>query len=139
MSDNPSTRMTQQKGIILEELRKAKSHPTAEEIYQAVRRRLPRISLGTVYRNLANMSKGGEVLGLRTAGRRKRFDGNVQEHYHIRCKSCSRIDDLSIDFATGVDQELAKISGYRVTGHSLEFHGLCPKCCRTQTSNRREE
>jgi len=128
MNSEKATRETRQKNVILEELRAVTSHPTAEQLYDLVRRRLPRVSLGTIYRNLSILEKGGEVLSLETAGRRKRFDGNVKDHYHIRCNECGRVDDVPKRLTTGVDQELAKSRGYQLTGHSLEFHGLCPSC-----------
>ena len=64
----PQTRMTRQRAVILEELRKVKTHPTADELYSIVRERLPRISLGTVYRNLDFLADTGEIRRLEAAG-----------------------------------------------------------------------
>ncbi len=128
MANQQTTRMTCQRRVILEELRKVTSHPTAEEIYAMVRQRLPRVSLGTVYRNLEILSEGGEVLKLETAGRRKRFDGKPQSHYHIRCVACGRVDDVPVKFSGQLEKKLRKLSDYQVTGHSLEFQGICPAC-----------
>ena len=89
-------RDTSQRRIIMEELVKLKTHPTANEIYERVRRRIPRISLGTVYRNLEMLSESGLIRKLETAGTRKRFDGTVSNHYHVRCIKCGRMDDLNL-------------------------------------------
>ena len=69
-------------------------HPTADEVYQVVRKRLPRISLGTVYRNLDVLSESGEISRLDRCGAQYRFDGDLEQHYHIRCSSCGRVDDI---------------------------------------------
>ena len=74
-------RMTQQRQVILEELRNVNTHPSADEIYEMVRKRLPRISLGTVYRNLEILCASGEIQKLEAGGSIKRFDGNPRNHY----------------------------------------------------------
>ncbi|MBW2321808.1 MAG: transcriptional repressor [Deltaproteobacteria bacterium] len=88
--------MTKQRQVILEELRQLKTHPSADEIYKVVRRRLPRISLGTVYRNLEVLAKMGEIQKLELSGSIKRYDWNTNKHYHIRCVRCDRVDDAPI-------------------------------------------
>ena len=75
MQKHPNLRMTRQRRVILEELRKVKTHPSADEIYEIVRKRLPRISLGTVYRNLEILSESGDIQKLEPGCSLKRFDG----------------------------------------------------------------
>ena len=94
------TRMTRQRAVILEELRKTTTHPTADELYGKVRERLPRISLGTVYRNLDFLADSGEIRRLEAAGTTKRFDGNMVEHQHVRCLCCGRIGDIMTPLPT---------------------------------------
>ena len=76
----PQTRMTRQRMVILEELRKVKTLPTADELYAMVRTRMPRISLGTVYRNLDFLTESKEILKLESAGSIRRFDGDTRPH-----------------------------------------------------------
>ena len=97
----PSTdfRMTNQRRVILQELRNVHSHPTADDIYIMVRKTLPRISLGTVYRNLEILSEMGLIKKLVGCGRQRRFDGDIENHYHIRCVKCGKIDDLPEEIA----------------------------------------
>ena len=121
-------RMTRQRRVILEELRKVTTHPSADEIYESVRKRLPRISLGTIYRNLETLSRTGEIQKLESGGTLKRFDGNAQDHYHIRCLGCSRIDDLELNPLDTIESEAAGETDYRIVGHRIEFLGLCPNC-----------
>jgi Fur family ferric uptake transcriptional regulator len=69
--------MTRQRKVILEEIRKTDSHPTADELYQRVRQRLPHVSLGTIYRNLETLAASGLIQKLEMGGSQKRFDGNL--------------------------------------------------------------
>ena len=121
-------RMTRQRKVILEELQKLTSHPTAVGLYEIVRLRLPKISLGTIYRNLDLLSRMGLILKLEFGNGEARFDGNIERHDHIRCVRCGRVDDISctpLDLSGGVtDDSLC----YQILGYRLEYSGLCPNC-----------
>ncbi|NOX26372.1 MAG: transcriptional repressor [Deltaproteobacteria bacterium] len=121
-------RTTKQRQAIIEELKSVTSHPTAEEMYDMVRIRLPHISLGTVYRNLEKLSEEGVIRKLGVGGAKKRFDGNTTPHYHLRCQKCGRVDDLAMPVIQGIETEAALLSGYHISGHSLEVSGVCPDC-----------
>ncbi len=125
--DHP-LRMTHQREIILEELRKCGTHPTADELYERVRQNLPRISLATVYRNLEILSEAGLIKKLEISGRQKRFDWDLSDHDHVYCTQCQRVDNVpSLDKPSQLtDPALNK--GYRITGCRVEFHGICPSC-----------
>jgi Fur family ferric uptake transcriptional regulator len=128
MTTRKIQRNSKQRQVILEELRKSHSHPTASELYAKVRKQLPRISLGTVYRNLDLLEKQGQIRKMWTSGKEARFDGNCHEHYHIRCVRCGKIDDLHDLSAQPIAADLENVAGYRILGHQLEFTGLCPEC-----------
>lgn len=128
MQKQQNLRMTQQRKVILEELRKVDTHPSADEVYEMVRKRLPRISLGTVYRNLEILSETGEIQKLELGCNLKRFDGIAQDHYHIRCLHCDRVIDAPAGFDVAVKHELKNASGFKILGHRLEFIGICPAC-----------
>jgi Fur family ferric uptake transcriptional regulator len=121
-------RLTTQRQIILEELAKVKTHPTASELYDMVRKRLPRIGLGTVYRNLELMAENGMILKLEVGGTQKRFDATTDTHYHIRCSSCGKVDDIDTPVLEELVKEAAASSSYQVLGHHVEFSGICPSC-----------
>jgi Fur family ferric uptake transcriptional regulator len=125
---NHKLRMTRQRTIILEELGKARTHPAADEIYSRVRQRLPRISLGTVYRNLDVLAKAGLIAKLEIAGGPRRYDVCIEDHCHIKCVNCGRIEDIFVSPGTGFEEGPSKRTGYRITGHHVEFTGVCPKC-----------
>ncbi len=131
MDQLPNMRLTTQRQIILEELGKVKSHPTANEVYDMVRKRLPRIGLGTVYRNLELMADSGIILKLEVGGTQKRFDATIAPHYHIRCTSCGKVDDLDMEVQTTINEAAAIASNYEVLGHHIEFTGICNTCSQT--------
>jgi Fur family ferric uptake transcriptional regulator len=126
-------RMTRQRKVILEELRKVITHPSADEVYEMVRKRLPRISLGTVYRNLEILSETGDIQKLEPASSLKRFDGNPEDHYHIRCIHCNRLADVHVDISLNFNPILKKATDFKILGHKLEFTGLCPKCAQASS------
>ena len=128
MSSNRGTRMTRQRFVILEELRDTRSHPTADEIYELVRRRLPRVSLATVYRNLDVLCEQGVIQKLELACSQRRFDGNTRNHYHVRCTRCGRVEDAPIEPLAWLEQAVNRASDYVITGHRVKFLGTCPQC-----------
>jgi len=121
-------RMTRQRMVILEELKKMNSHPTADEVYEAVRRRMPKISLGTVYRNLEILSGMGLIQKLEIDAAQKRFDGNPERHYHLRCMVCNRVIDVPGDVLKRIDYSPESCGDCRILDFHLHFLGLCDEC-----------
>ena len=130
----PMIRLTTQRQIILEELSKVKTHPTASEVYDMVRKRLPRIGLGTVYRNLELMAENGIIVKLEVGGTQKRFDATTDAHYHIRCSCCGRVDDINVPVIDSLVDAAAENSSYQIIGHHIEFTGICSKCREEENS-----
>ena len=130
-SDKPY-RLTRQREVILEEVRKACHHPTADEIYENVRKKLPHISLGTVYRNLDVLAEFGLIKKIEPDFPQMRFDGNTKEHYHITCLHCGMIEDAPIEPSgnslKNLENALGNLTKHGIFGHKLEFIGLCSKC-----------
>lgn len=127
MDETMDFRLSRQRKVILEELRKVDTHPTADEVYDMVRKTLPRISLGTVYRNLEFLCSKGLAIKVGPAGSQKRFDGNPEPHSHVRCLGCGRIADVHQPVALSLPGEDAA-SGFTVTGVNVEYTGYCPAC-----------
>ncbi len=123
-----SHRMTRQCGVILKELRRENSHPSADELYDKVRRILPRISLATVYRNLEKLCDLGLIQKHEFSGTSNRFDGVPEQHYHIRCTCCDRVEDAPVEMFQNIEKQLSQATTFKVIGHRLEFVGLCPAC-----------
>jgi len=128
-------RNTPQRKVLLEELRKVSSHPTAAELYELVRRRMPKISLGTVYRNLELLTESGTIQKLATGRAEARFDGDPGRHYHVRCVRCGRVDDVHDLPEDLLDSEPKELAGYEILGHRLEFLGICPECGDRRTTD----
>jgi len=126
-------RLTTQRQIIFEELAKVTSHPTANEVYDMVRKRLPHIGLGTIYRNLELMTESGNIQKLEMGGNQKRFDGITAPHYHIRCVACDSLRDVHIPRQL-LDTLAAEATGYQITGHRIEFIGYCQNCLEKQAA-----
>ena len=128
-----SKRMTRQRRLVLEELRKLKNHPSADYLFGVVRQKMPNISLGTVYRNLDVLVNSGQALKLDLAGGQCRYDGDTSPHHHIRCRLCRTVDDLPESAVAGIDNPRVFDSDYVVTGWRMEFEGVCPGCQHSQT------
>lgn len=122
--------MTIQKRIIMEELGNTRKHPTADSLYYEVKKRLPEISKGTVYRNLEILAQSGKAQKLIDRRRKSRFDGNPRRHLHIECEDCGRVDDLPGDVEDMLKKDIGLETDYEVTGHDLYFYGICPDCKR---------
>lgn len=120
---------SRQREKILEMLRNTKSHPSAGEVYDAVREEIPNISLGTVYRNLAKLSDMGQILRLDIGCGTEHFDGDVSPHYHIVCRGCGKITDV-FEYAENLNRIAEKHFGGEIESHSLIFFGECEKCLK---------
>ena len=121
-------RMTSQREIILKELQDSHQHLTADELYERVKKIMPRISLATVYRNLETLSEAGIIGKLEISGRQKRFDADVHPHDHIYCLECHRVDNIEFDRNLVNPAAVASDKGYRITGYRVEFKGICATC-----------
>jgi len=123
------TRMTKQRKTILEVLKSTDSHPTADWIYEEVKKDIPNISLGTVYRNLNLLAEKGKIDVINYANDQSHYDGNTENHYHFRCKNCGNVYDLDLNlFEKEIDKIVDNNTEFEVDTHRLEFYGICPHC-----------
>ena len=139
MSHNRIARMTRQRQVILEEIRKTDSHPTADELYQLVRKRLPHVSLGTIYRNLEVLAAENKIQKLELGGSQKRFDGNPSNHHHVRCIRCGRVADVHIEPCDEIDYSTLEVDGFEIIGRRVKFIGICSECKTEERMQNREE
>lgn len=101
-------------------------HPSAEMVYRQLKTDMPRLSLGTVYRNLHQMAQEGRLREL--PGPVVRFDADTSPHTHVRCACCGQVADLAdVPYDAELDRA-AQAGGWQVAGHILVFTGLCPAC-----------
>ena len=117
---------SKQRDAVLANLQSRYDHPTAEDIFLAVKDVIPTISLATVYRNLKLLEGEGLILKIPT-GESDRFDGHTHGHYHLTCINCRGVVDLVIDPGVTLNALPRDFDG-TVTSHSLMFYGICPDC-----------
>jgi Fe2+ or Zn2+ uptake regulation protein len=122
-------RLTQPRRIILDTVRASDAHPSAAAVYRQVRRRLPRVSLATVYRNLRTLAAEG-LLAERADLGGMRFDGNIAPHDHFTCVACGRIYDVPPLGASRARARVAARTGFEVLTQRIEFYGRCGACRR---------
>jgi len=147
-------RLTYQRKVILDILRGTKLHPTADKVYAEAKRRIPNISLGTVYRNLNVLSGHGMIRELDYGKGLTRYDGNPCPHYHVRCVRCGKVEDVGMPVIEGIkrraeqcmgepccwssvlfniggmDRRAERCTGYLVVEHRVEFQGVCSECAK---------
>ena len=122
-------RLTNQRFKILEHLRSVKTHPSAEMVYEAVRKDLPTISLATVYRNLNLLSQEGKILKLEI-NNEFRFDGDISNHQHCVCQGCRKIVDLFQDDISDYAMNRFKFKDFTPEHVNVIFTGVCKDCVR---------
>ena len=128
-------RATKQRQKILELLTNTKEHPTAEQVYSKLKGKFPRLSLGTVYRNLRILKEQGQIWELDFGTGLSHFDAIVHSHYHFICKNCHKIYDIRIPAIKELDDRVRTVTGFRIYSHRLEFFGLCDTCNKRQSIN----
>lgn len=121
-------RYSKQREAVLEILRSTKLHPTASVIYEQARQLIPNISLGTVYRNLSELSADGTILAFKAFDGSEHYDATVEPHPHMCCSCCNRIIDLDIPFLDEFVEKSAEHTGSSFTGHHMVFYGQCSEC-----------
>lgn len=120
-------RNTRQRQIVLEAVRAHQDHPSADEIYLEVREIEPKISRGTVYRNLKILVENGDIRQVKMYDV-DRFDWRQEAHYHLRCVRCNKILDVPIPYHEQWNEQLAEMTGFDIYSHRTVFEGTCPDC-----------
>ncbi len=126
-------RLTPQRLALLRLIASSQGHPSAADLYEQIKAQFPTTSPATVYKTLHLLKELGEVLELGFAHDDHRYDGaRPYPHPHLICTRCHKIMDPDLDLVAGLEQELARRTGYQVVGHRLDFYGLCPDCQRQE-------
>jgi Fur family ferric uptake transcriptional regulator len=123
-------RITRQRQVILDEFKNPDSHLTADEVYYKVRKKIPRVSLGTIYRNLEVLSEYGLIHKIELAGHQKLFDGNLKRHYHFRCLNCDKLIDVPAESIAIDTSRIENKESFKVSDIRLELLGTCRECSR---------
>lgn len=128
-------RNTIQKMVIRDTVRKM-FHPTAEDVYNEIKKKGFPFSLPTIYRNLNLMVEAGELKILLIGGEAERFDSILTNHYHLKCTSCGEIFDIPCEmYDDSLDEKCEKELGIKIQKREIEFVGLCGTCNKTAIEN----
>jgi len=119
---------SKQREALLTLLRSTRSHPSADWLYENLRKDFPNISLGTVYRNLALLTENGDIIKIPTYSSKEHFDGFTHTHHHFVCRNCDAILDLDIDGMESTKRKAEEKLNAEVDDYSLVFYGICENC-----------
>jgi Fur family peroxide stress response transcriptional regulator len=131
MKEKPANRRfrrTPQRLAIMKFLASRRSHPSVEEVYAAVKKQFPTISLATVYNTLDALRERGDIIEVGFDSTRKRFDAVAESHHHLICVRCRRVVDIPERFNPVLAGR--EKMGYQIIRCQVDFHGLCPQCQR---------
>lgn len=121
-------KVTPQRLAVYDVLYHTKEHPSAEMIFQKLQPDYPTMSLATVYKTIEILKEIGLVQVLNVGEESFRYDARVDNHPHVRCMVCKRVDDIfDVDAADYLERVSAK-TAYRLTGQQFYFYGICPEC-----------
>jgi len=135
---NGLKKFSRKREAVLEKIRETTSHPTAEWIYEEVKKEIPDLSLGTVYRNLAVFKDEGLIISVGVVEGQERFDANTKEHTHFVCLGCGDVLDIDADIAPAFNQAVEELNGLDIMYRQLTFYGKCEKCSDKSTNNKQE-
>lgn len=123
-----TVRYSKQRENVLKLLNGTKSHPTAEWVYENLKKENSTVSLATVYRNLKQLSEMGLIQSFETGDKTVHYDATVKPHYHFACNNCKKVFDVEMKPFKNINGEVENLTGYTVESHSLIFYGYCNDC-----------
>lgn len=121
-------KLTQQRLEIFRELATASDHPSAEALYKRLRKRLPTLSLDTLYRTLSTIENHGLITRVQTAESQARFEAETRQHHHFICDQCHAIVDFLWPQFDETSLPDAVVALGAITSRKVTIHGLCPQC-----------
>jgi Fur family peroxide stress response transcriptional regulator len=127
-SEHKINRQSKHRERILQLLRSTDTHPTADWIYEQLKKESPQLSLGTVYRNLTVLLEMGLAKKIHFGSTFDRFEAKTEPHYHLICESCGKIRDFNMLIYNDLNNQATALTGFTIHHHKLEFFGLCKDC-----------
>ena len=119
---------SRQRELILKTLKENCIHPTAEQLYELIRREEPTVSLATVYRTLNLLAENGMVKKIEGLDGTAHFDHQTFDHYHFICTKCNRVFDIPCDISPDLAQDVESRTGFRIASYDVSFRGTCKSC-----------
>lgn len=124
----PSKRNTIQKEIIFNTLYMMQNHPSADMVYDKVIETFPSISRATIYRVLNQLADDRLILKISMINSADCFDHRSDDHYHIRCCKCGKVDDIDLPYMKTLTDSAVSLTSYSILRHTVIFEGICPQC-----------
>ena len=121
-------RATRQREAVLNAVERVDSHPSVDEVFRIVRKSIPKISLGTVYRNLHLLADEGKLREVQFQGDVIRYDAITGPHEHFYCRNCHAVWDIHRSLPTNAVKTIERKMKSSVESYSLDYYGLCAKC-----------
>ncbi|MFO7849945.1 MAG: transcriptional repressor [Spirochaetia bacterium] len=134
-----ATRRSKQRERILEYLRSTTSHPTAQNIYEALLPEFSSLSPGTVYRNLGILEEKGLVRKIQYGSTFDRYDAVTEPHYHFVCRVCGRVYDVPVSLFEELEHKAASSTEHKIENHRVDFFGVCKKCLAENKEGREKD
>jgi Fur family ferric uptake transcriptional regulator/Fur family peroxide stress response transcriptional regulator len=128
MNDNERSGLTKQRQAVLQVIREAEQHLTANEVFENARRILRGISFATVYNSLRYLKNEGLIGEVRFGMDATRYDRKLTRHDHAICNNCEKLVDLELTIPDGLLKEAAKRSKFQAGSIEVTLRGLCPEC-----------
>jgi Fur family transcriptional regulator, peroxide stress response regulator len=125
---NVRLRQSRQRTRILELLKSTTIHPTADWLYEQLKKEFPKLSLGTIYRNLSILSEQGLVKKIHFGSTFDRFEAQMAPHYHLVCENCNSILDFHMPIYDELNSKAKELTEFNIQYHRIDFYGLCKNC-----------
>ena len=119
---------SRQRNLILGIVRANHLHPTADDVFLMARKKIPNISLATVYRNLNILREKGKIKEFHFDNGIRRYDGDLRDHCHVHCVECGKVVDMHHGLDRVSCESVSHHTGFRIHALRLEFLGICPNC-----------
>jgi Fe2+ or Zn2+ uptake regulation protein len=128
MAQATQKRLTKQRKVVLQVIRQAERHLTANEVYDKGKQLLPTISFATVYNSLKFLKDARYITEIAFAGSASRFDKRVERHDHALCMKCGELIDIDLEIPQEIVQKAVALSNFKPGSIEITLRGLCPDC-----------
>jgi len=124
---------SKQRDRILQLLQQTETHPTADWLYQKLKKEFPNLSFGTIYRNLNILIEQNLVQRIPFGSTYDRYEARMSPHYHLICESCGLVQDFNLPQYKDINIQAQKMSDFEILRHRIDFFGICEKCRRRKS------
>ncbi len=121
-------RYSRQRECIYRTVAESCAHPTAHMVYEALKAEMPKLSLGTVYRNLNQLADAGRLRKIPLPDGSCRFDATTGPHSHIVCQACGNVADVMLPALTKLQEAVERETRYSLSSFDVVMHGVCSRC-----------